>query len=949
MADEIAAECELRKQTEIHKLGKTGHVLGSSQSQPVSDIDNIKVKVTRQDASQHQGSMMDEFLAFLRKYFPDFEKDHLKFPRGFEFDRKRIGDVDGPTDTTGIPAGTQKANDRDIEIKGRKGEETMDDALHKAFKERTSMMWNGFDKENLFKIAKDCVKHALNERRKKHGSLLDVPLLPEERDLQTLIGIDVRVLEIEVKDFVNELFSTSQALTAKDLEKALDEKCKNPKKLYPDNPSAEDKRPAFSQLNPDEQKNYKDNLKKHVKMLFEPNKKKGSKGTLTSLQADQFGNSLLRYFLTLLGKQAEFDHLVVDKTSSTFLHVEVKTYPQQGPTSITKEGLKDVLKKAKNQHEQGDALFNNVLCASARLSPTWTKVNMLCFPNIPNREVFKTELDEPIDDMFLKYILTQAELEKDNWLADLQLGSKDASKEQYERLLAIMIGSAHVSYNSQILDYQKETREVYARVSGGEAVGIGNLPDPLPEHQFNHKDLQKKHLGHVWNIIFWSDEQMGLLNDLKRAKSLVLCGDYGGGKTSVLVSAARKAALDKFKVIVVTTAFFEETINNGYIIDVAIRAKFKEIIDREHVDIEVTSLMDIRKALGPGFESTPTKELIKSFMEMKGDKENLKIFFDEFPVSKGDYVSVKNDSESDLVKMLKAIEENSYQAYVSLKTTCLLDTVVHKGIKTGRILKDTTNITQTMLQDHIERKTSFKVKVFTLRMRNTSKIGKAVLADMDEYAVRKRNKGNFPAARILDPGNSNITVPGERPWCVLGEIGFDEPKMEIISICLKHSLVKVLHIDEVAPGNRPPHIAVICGDRIPPRKVWETIDYLNFKPCLYDGGVEKYKEGSVCLYPNPENPAEADHPLEEQQANLVQWLEGPGGILVTHNRLFAGMEAPIVIFITRTLGSEETAIRSGFLRAVAKLVVISSAQNARIKKVKQTFDVIELTDPDVPE
>ena len=128
----------------------------------------------------------------------------------------------------------------------------------------------------------------------------------------------------------------------------------------------------------------------------------------------------------------------MDKASSTFLHVEVKTYLQQGPTSITKEGLKDVLKNAKNQHRQGDALFNNVLCASARLSSTWTKVNMLCFPNIPNRKVFKNELDEPIDDVFLKYILTQAELEKDNWLEDLRLGSIDASKEQYERLLAIM-------------------------------------------------------------------------------------------------------------------------------------------------------------------------------------------------------------------------------------------------------------------------------------------------------------------------------------------------------------------------------------------------------------------------------------------------------------------------------------------------------------------------------
>ena len=139
-------------------------------------------------------------------------------------------------------------------------------------------------------------------------------------------------------------------------------------------------------------------------------------------------------------------------------------------------------------------------------------------------------------------------------MADLQRGSNEATTEEYERLLAIIIGSGHVSYNSQVFDYQR----VYKAVAG-EAIGIGALPVPLPD-QLDHKDLQKKHLGHVSNIIFWNDAQMQLLEDLKTTKSLVLCGDYGGGKTSVMVSAAQKATMRGFKVFIVTTTPFEETV-----------------------------------------------------------------------------------------------------------------------------------------------------------------------------------------------------------------------------------------------------------------------------------------------------------------------------------------------------------------------------------------------------
>merc|ERR1712012_1028909 len=70
-------------------------------------------------------------------------------------------------------------------------------------------------------------------------------------------------------------------------------------------------------------------------------------------------------------------------------------------------------------------------------------------------------------------------------------------------------------------------------------------------------------------------------------------------------------------------------------------------------------------------------------MEAHGDKENVKIFFDEFPVTKNDLNAVqKRNKDGDLIKMLRAIDENSCRAYVSLKTTCLLDTVFAPGSKT---------------------------------------------------------------------------------------------------------------------------------------------------------------------------------------------------------------------------------------------------------------------------
>ena len=166
--------------------------------------------------------MMGEFSTFLQKHFPDYDTKHLKFPPGFTYDRKRIGNVDGPTDVSGRQIGANRAEDRDREVRGRRGEEMLDDALHKAFGNRTSMMWNDFEQDKLFKIARDCVSYDLEKARQREKSLLDVPLLPEERALQELFGINMTQLEKEVEEFVREIFSGNQEIVEGDLVKALE-------------------------------------------------------------------------------------------------------------------------------------------------------------------------------------------------------------------------------------------------------------------------------------------------------------------------------------------------------------------------------------------------------------------------------------------------------------------------------------------------------------------------------------------------------------------------------------------------------------------------------------------------------------------------------------------------------------------------------------------------------
>ena len=104
--------------------------------------------------------------------------------------------------------------------------------------------------------------------------------------------------------------------------------------------------------------------------------------------------------LGLVEKKDESDHLLADRSSKTFLQVDVKSCPQNG--NADKDDLKEALDKANEELDKGDKLFQNVLVPAAKLSPSWRMLNIVCFPEISNQEQLK---DLGVDEKSLSLLL----------------------------------------------------------------------------------------------------------------------------------------------------------------------------------------------------------------------------------------------------------------------------------------------------------------------------------------------------------------------------------------------------------------------------------------------------------------------------------------------------------------------------------------------------------------
>ena len=66
--------------------------------------------------------------------------------------------------------------------------------------------------------------------------------------------------------------------------------------------------------------------------------------------------------------------------------------------------------------------------------------------------------------------------------------------------------------------------------------------------------------------------------------------------------------------------------------------------------------------------------------------------------------------------------------------------------------------------------------------------------------------------------------------------------------------------------------------------------------------------------------------------------------MVTHERLFRGMEAPSVLYVAWSPGYGD-GVRSGLMRAVASLVLVAPTDNVDEEKIEETFKIIKCGGP----
>ena len=153
-------------------------------------------------------------------------------------------------------------------------------------------------------MAKESVRYDTNQRMRKMPHLLSVPLSQEERWLAEAEGKDVAQIEKEVDDFLK-IVPQNPDVSLKDLLAAV---------------ATKQVRPAFKQLDDVSKGKYRASLDRHVNQMY--------RKATGNLSTEEVRSSLTRYFLDLLHTNDEFDFMITDHETSTFIQLEVKSYPQ---------------------------------------------------------------------------------------------------------------------------------------------------------------------------------------------------------------------------------------------------------------------------------------------------------------------------------------------------------------------------------------------------------------------------------------------------------------------------------------------------------------------------------------------------------------------------------------------------------------------------------------------
>ena len=209
---------------------------------------------------------------------------------------------------------------------------------------------------------------------------------------------------------------------------------------------------------------------------------------------------------------------------------------------------------------------------------------------------------------------------------------------------------------------------------------------------------------------------------------------------------------------------------------------------------------------------------------------------------------------------------------------------------------------------------------------------------------------------ILESLNSS-TVPGSLPTLLLADVWESENSGRLKNGTSRGNRLRpqypeifrylelVLNEFIVQDASLPQHTVILTGMGVSPFFIWrDLMSYTKYEPILYDCGIKTFQANEPVSMLNEYHTLHYDYlnNAETQNQNLKSFLSGPGGLLVTHNVLFSGMEAPTVIYITKDITSD-TYVRSALLRAVGKLIVITNNDSMyRMEELKNKFIVKQM-------
>ena len=197
-------------------------------------------------------------------------------------------------------------------------------------------------------------------------------------------------------------------------------------------------------------------------------------------------------------------------------------------------------------------------------------------------------------------------------------------------------------------------------------------------------------------------------------------------------------------------------------------------------------------------------------------------------------------------------------------------------------------------------------------MRNSSSIGACAPVDVSDFSRDLSGASRELNTCLIRGAASASTVVGRRPT-FLSMGGIRDPNYKL---ALKEALEGILQLK--APLTE--HTVILCGEGVSVSKVSQGATMMGYSPSMF-----------------PQNPS------NEDLNKLRTWLQGRGGLLVTSNLQFSGMEAFTCVFITNKI-TADVGVRSGLLRATTKLVVISYESQTKVvnlDEVKRHFLFIE--------